>query len=317
MARGSKAQEGVTIGFLGTGEMEVDPATDLIEQFINESVKPEEPAKFIFPLTSAEFSDSMDRLAEMARKSKIAYECIVTPEDKKRRAFQEVISGAVHTHTVTDIWTQMEQILVDAPKSALFVLWDDKRDEELQEICFKFVDADINVLDLTNNLVRLGREEGDEGEAPDEDEEEDEGTDEAEEVRELEAEAVVSVFTRAQLEKMSHSDVKDVAVGLGLPPRKARENMIVAILEAQGSPEAVSEAPERPQAVTAAPVDVDALSEALTAFRKGLADDLEEFRLAFASTVEGILFNVAPEKPMEVEDEPAPEPSGRRRLVRR
>jgi hypothetical protein len=294
--------------------MEADPATDLIEQFINDSLKPDEPAKFVFPVVEDEFSDTLALLCTMARKSKIAYEVITTSDDKKRRAFQDAINGATHTHLVTDVWTQMEQILVDAKKSALFVLWDEKRDQELQELCFKFVDADVEVFDLTNGLASLGREEGEEGEGVEEDEED------AQDVKELEAEA--GVYSRSQLEKMSHADVKDIAVAMGLAPRKARENMIQAILEAQGASEAVTVAPVEPQVVTAvgtAAVQTGAAAEfleglegILDAFGSRFMGGLDDWLTKFSTAAEGFAFNTKPEEPMDVE----PEPSSRRRLVR-
>jgi hypothetical protein len=328
--------EGITIGFLGTGVKKVDPATDLIEQYINDHVKPDEPARFIFPLTNEEFSDSMADLARMARKSSITYEVISLTGDRNRKLFTEVASAAAKQYFVTDVWHQMELTLTEAPQAALFVIWDEQREEELSDIASGFMDASIPVLDLTNNLIPLTKDEEPDDETPDETEEaaqgeeetEDEGDDEAEAVRELEAEATTEQdrdgqeYTRPELEKMSHAEVKDIAVGMGLAPRKARENMIVAILERQGTP---SEAPVGPQAGTAAPVDTGAATE----FLEGLKDILDEFGsrfmgglddwlTKFSTAAEGFAFNTAPEEPMEVEPEPEPErpQPGRRRLVR-
>jgi hypothetical protein len=313
------SQAGITIGFLGTGEMEADAAIGLIEQYINESVKPDESVKFVFPVTESEFSDTLALLATMARRSSITYEAITNPEDKSRRPFQEAIDGAAHTHVVTDIWTQMEQILVDASKSVLFVLWDEKRDQELLGICGRFNDAEIDVLDLTNGLAPLVDQEGRVLQEEEEKEEEpEEPEEETEEPEEDEPEAVM-VYHRAQLMKMPHSDVKAIAVGMGLPPRKAREHMITAILEAQGTPETVTAGPAESQAVAALTVD----SDATTDFLNGLGDildnfgtrfmtGLDEWLTKFSTAAEGFAFNVEPEKPMEDE----PEPAARRRLVR-
>jgi hypothetical protein len=328
--------EGITIGFLGTGVKKVDPATDLIEKYINDHVKPDEPARFIFPLTTDEFSDSMAELARMARKSSITYEVISLTGDRNRKLFTEVASGAAKQYFVAEVWHQMEVILAEAPQSALFVIWDDKREEELSEIASGFMDAGIAVLDLTNQLIPLTKDEepevaNEEEEAAEaaavvaaeeEEEEADEGDDEAEAVRELEAEAT-DLYTRAAMEKMSHAEVKDIAVGMGLAPRKARENMILAILERQGLPEEATEADVGSQAVTAAPVD----SGAAGAFLEGLRDILDEFGsrfmgglddwlTKFSTAAEGFAFNTAPEEPMAVEPEPEPPQPGRRRLVR-
>ena len=312
MARG-KPPEGITIGFIGTGEMEADAATDLIEEFINESIKPDEPAKFVFPLTTAEFSDTLGQLADMARKSKITYEVITNPEDKKRRAYTQIAQAAANQYLVTDVFTQMESLLVEAPNAALMVLWDDKRDDELQGIVGKFLDHDIKVLDLTNGLAELGVEA--EGEAPDEEEGGEEGeeeeTEDAQETRDLEAEAT---YTRAQLEKMSHAEVKDITVSMDLPPRKARENMILAILEKQGTPEEAPAASTRPQAATDTPVDsgaatdfLNGLSDILDHFGTRFMNGLDEWLTKFSTAAEGFAFNTNPEEPMDVDDEEEPE----------
>jgi len=299
--------------------MEADPATDLIEEYINESVKPDEPAKFIFPLTETEFSDTLAQLATMARKSKITYEVITDADNKKRRAFQEVVNGAAHTHLVTDTWTQMQEILTEAPKAALFVLWDEKRDDELQELCGTFIDAEITVLDLTNGLARLEApgDEGEEGEGTEETEEEEQAAEE-EADGERDFSDLTTVYSRIQLEKMPHAEVKDIAVGMGLAPRKARENMILAILEAQGTAEAPAGAVEA-VVVTAAPVDnaalLTGLEEILDKFGSRFFTGLDDWLTKFSTAAEGFAFNTAPEEPMEVE--PEPESSSRRRLVRR
>lgn len=305
------SQAGITIGFLGTGEMEVDPATDLIEVYINESVKPDESVRLVFPVTEAEFSDSLDQIASMARKNRLAYEVITNSDDKKRRPFQEVLNAAANTHLVTDVWTQMEQILVDAPKAALFVLWDEKRDKELQEICGRFADAEISVLDLTNGLAPLLDQDEAVEPTPDEPDAADEAEDDEEEPQ-----AATTVYTRPQLEKMNHSDVKDIAVSMGLAPRKARENMIVAILDAQGTPEPVTVASVEPQAVAAVSSDFDAtvtlldgLENILDQFGKQFMEGLDEWLTKFSTAAEGWVFNTTPEEPMQ---EPAPEPPRRR-----
>ena len=318
MPRGKS--QGITIGFIGTGEMEPDPATDLIEEFLTETVKSEDPVKFIFPLVLNEFSDSLAGLTEMARKSKITYEVITNTEDKKRRPFMQIAQAASNQYLVTDVFTQMETILVEAPNAALMVLWDDKRDAELQSIVAKFLDADIKVMDLTNGLAVLGVEE--QGE---EEEEEDEGEDEAEPVRELEAEAVATaLYTRPDLMKLNHAQVKEVAVGMGLPARKAREAMIVAILEAQGGAGDTVPVPVQPQVVTAGAVDLTSanlflggLEITLNDFGKRFMEGLDDWLTKFSTAAEGFAFNTTPEEQMpDEEEEEQEEEIPRRRLFR-
>lgn len=342
MPRAAKS-EGITIGFLGTGAMEVNAATTLLEEYINASVKPEEPARFLFPLTTDEFSDSLMNLAKMAKASRIAYEVITSADDKGRRAHTEIASGAARQYqNVADIWTQMEAILVEAPQAALVVLWDDKREAEIDRIASKFIDAGIKVMDLTDGMRVLGEDEGQEGEEPvvvavgpvEEAEDEDEADEESEGLTPEdyepldETEAVieatsVALHNRAAMEKMSHAEVKDIAVSMGLPVRKARENMIVAILEAQGGPQAVvSGAVESDLAVgvttelISSGFDWEGLREVLDEFGTRFFTGLEEFSMNFMSRLEGTQFNLKPEEPMVV-DEPEPEPAPtRRRLVR-
>lgn len=310
--------------------MEADPATDLIEEFLNESIKPDEPAKFIFPLTQDEFSDSLAGLADMARKSKIRYEVITNAEDKKRRAFTQIASSSAHQWMATDVFTQMETLLVEAPRAVLFVLWDEKRDDELLGIVGKFIDAEIQVLDLTNNLAVVGvegeSEETSDGEPDEEEAGEEPDLDveaEAADVDEDEAEepgdAEAVFYTRAQMEKMSHADVKAIAVGMDLPPRKEREKMIVAILEKQGTPEAPVEAPVRSQAVTVGPVDdhapmidLNGLRDILDEFGSRFFMGLDEWLTKFSTAAEGFAFNTTPEKPMDTEEEPEEAPRVRR-----
>ena len=63
-----KKSEGFTIGFLGTGAMDVDNATDLIEEFIESTItSDDDPVRFVFPLTTNEFSDTLGELVEMAK----------------------------------------------------------------------------------------------------------------------------------------------------------------------------------------------------------------------------------------------------------
>jgi hypothetical protein len=327
MPRG-KPPEGITIGFIGTGEMEVDAATDLIEEYINEAIKPDEPAKFVFPLTTAEFSDTLGGLADMARKSKITYEVVTNPDDKKKRTFMQIAQGAANQYLVTDVFTQMETVLVEAPNAVLMVLWDEKRDDELQGIVAKFLDAPIKVLDLTNGLAELGVDvNGEAEEAPEEpeDEEGEDGEDEeeeeeAQEVRDLEAEAV-TIYARSALEKMNHAEVKEIATGMGLAPRKARENMIIAILEAQGTPEEAPVASMGSQTLPDTSVDTGAavafltsLKEILDTFGSRFMTGLDDWLTKFSTAAEGFAFNTAPEEPMEV-DEPEEAPR-RPRLVR-
>jgi hypothetical protein len=123
---------------------------------------------------------------------------------------------------------------------------------------------------------------------------------------------------------MNHAGVKDIAVGMGLAPRKARENMIIAILEAQGTAEEAPVASVGSQAVAVAAVEtgaaasfLDGLRDILDTFGSRFMTGLDEWLTKFSTAAEGFAFNTEPEEPMDVEDEPEEEaPAKRPRLVR-
>ena len=128
-----KAAEGVTIAFLGTGAMDVDNATDLIEEFIESIVaSDDDPVPvFVFPLTSTEFSETLESnwwIWQSNRTSRT--NALPSRGDTPRRNFNDIASGAAKTYHVPDVYTQMEHILVEAPTAILEVLWDDSRDDE-------------------------------------------------------------------------------------------------------------------------------------------------------------------------------------------
>jgi len=326
--------EGVTIGFLGTGTMDVDNATDLIEEFIEASITSEDDAvRFVFPLTTDEFSDTMEELVDMAKQSDITYEVITGTADKGRRRFTEIAGDAAKTYHVADVFVQMEQILSDSPTAILEVLWDKDREEDLGEIVGKFLDAGIDVRDLTdgNAPIAENEEENTEQAAPAQ------GVLDVESV-EKEAEAdeeELPIYARSDLEKLSRADIKDIALKLGLPPRKSSAAMIEEIMEAQGdaepdeAPETPEEAPEAPEVAvvtevvsvsveSAGPITEDTraireLVETIDRFPGRLHDVLDEFLTNLGKTVEGLVFNALPEQPMPVEE---PEASRPRRLVR-
>jgi hypothetical protein len=327
----AKAKE-IVIGFIGTGEMAVNPATTLIEEYLNKHIGQDDPVRFVFPLVTDEFTDTMGELVSMARASKISYE-VVTSGNEKKRAFTDIANAAAKTYNVTDVWTQMESILVDAPQSVLMVLVDPDREREIFATAAHFVDAGIKAVDLTggNRVLELSprgeeAEPDADQEGPEEDGEEEEGEEEAEEEEKPESEEAQApegfpgtIPSRAVMEKMSHAEVKEIALALGLAPRKARENMIVAILETASTPQSAPVGSVEPQVVTetvtavsAPALDLTVIGDILDQFGERFFDGLERWSTGFVQQLEGIQFNLAPEKPMDMEEEPEP----RRRLSR-
>jgi len=255
-----KRTGGITVGFLGTGTMEVNAATDLIEEFVNESLgDSDEGVRFLFPLTTDEFTDTMGDLVNMAKASEIIYDVVRNTGDKERRAFQEIAANAAKTYDVPNVFDQMELILTEAPRSILMVLWDGEREEELTEVIGKFIDAEIDTRDLTDGLTRLGNE--DDGEAAAAPEPEEVGEDEEAEEAEVAEVAVATgevVHARSDLEKLSRDEIKAIAGSLGLPPRRSSAAMIDEILAAQE--EAPQSAPDSPVSPQEPPVEVIAVA---------------------------------------------------------
>ena len=315
-----KAAEGVTFAFLGTGAMDVDNATDLIEELIDATISSDDdPVRFVFPLTSDEFSDTLGDLVEMAKKSDISYEVITQSGDKPRRNFTDIASTATRTYHVADVYTQMEQILAEAPKAILEVLWDADRETEMTEIVAKFLDAGIDVKDLTDGNTPMAAEEDDEATEI--------VTTEDGEIVEEETTATDAevVYTRFELQKMSRNDIKEIAVGLGLPPRKSSAAMITEIMESQGwsdddegAEEIVVTTSEEDEETSVTEVEVmfagnpppAELVQALDDFPGRIHDVLDQFLTDLGKTIEGVIFNAKPEEPEQAQLQPT------RRLTR-
>jgi hypothetical protein len=312
--------KGVTVAFLGTGAMEVDNATDLVEDYIEATItSDDDPVRFVFPLSTDEFSETLRGLVEMAQKSDITYEVVTSTSDKGRRTLVDIAETAAKTYHVADMFLQIEQILTEAgPSAVLEVLWDKEREEELTEVVRKFLDAEIDVRDLTD------------GNAPITDQEEDEVETEAEKeiIKAAEAETQNITQTETKVEeaeiiyrlsdfnKMSRADIRAIAVKLGLPPRKSSSAMIEQILDAQGGYQkpAITEEPREPaeplvvDIKTGEILEVDVSSAELAAALEGfpgrIHDVLDQFLTDLGKTIEGVIFNATPEAPPEIPQEP-------------
>ena len=304
----AQKKEGVTIAFLGTGAMDVDNATDLIEEFIEATItSDDDPVRFVFPLTTDEFTDTLGELVQMAKKSDITYEVITSTSDKNRRAFTDIANGAAKTYHVADVFTQMEQILVESPTAILEVLWDAEREVELTEIVSKFLDAEVAVLDLTDGNTPMAEEE------PAESAEEVPQVTEDGEI--VEADQAEVVYARADLEKLSRNEIKEITLALGLPARRSSDAMIEQIMETQGG---FDEGADEPTTVTEVEMVVSEdgeiiessdtrvemhiggidtsveLIEAIRSFPNEMKIMLGEFLTDIAKTIEGLIFNHTP-----------------------
>jgi hypothetical protein len=319
----------LTLGFFGTGAMDVDHGMVLIEEFIDARIPPDDKTRWIFILTSDEYSQTIKEYAEMAVESQVAYEVITRTDDTNRRAFKEVVDAAAKVYNVDDAFLQMEQLLKEAPKSALLVLWDKEREDDMEQGVSGFLDAEIDIFDLTDAMSPIGWQP-ETGDTEPELEPEEPTT-----VGEPAAEAE-QIYSRSELKEMSMLRLKEVAAELNLPPRKARETMINEILEAQGGviePEPEQEREQEQEQVETVEV-ISADSEGVGSAREFLAEfatilegfgarffeGLDDWLTKFSTAAEGFAFNTTPEESMTVEEpEPAPEPEPlpRRRLARR
>ena len=137
---------------------------------------------------------------------------------------------------------------------------------------------------------------------------------------------------------MSRADgIKEVAVALGLPPRKSSAAMIDEIMESQGWTEEEGEEVAEPVVVTQEVEQEGALEstttgsaelvETLERFPQRLHDVLDQFLTDLAKTIEGVIFNateagrgaaVCPQPPLVTGTLtwPANSPTGQPRLNR-
>jgi hypothetical protein len=311
---GRTAPVGITVGFYGTGKLDIEGGMEQLSDWNDKNLQPEETVRWIFLLTSDEFSDTLEEFAVIAKESDVAYDVITKPGDKIRRAYVDVANAASKVYSVEDPLLQLEQLLKEAPRSVLMVLWDPERNTEMEMVATNFMDAKIPVLDFTAGLIPLEVEnDEDEAEAEAEEEEEEE------------------IYSRSELQQMKREELREIAKRLNIPVRRDLGLMIRDILAAQGEPEEAEAEPE-PEPVVVEVVEtaeagavianelpeVDFLS-ALDTFGERFSIMLENFTETFMTRLEGVVFNTSPEQPMEVEPEPEPEPepAPRRRLTRR
>src|SRR5215469_1753223 len=161
----------LTIGFLGTRSMEINRATEIIEQYINRNIESsDDTVCFIFPLSGAnteEFAGFVDDLVKMARASEIYYELIADTAAQDDLHFTELAKGARNVHCVGDagdVPARMEELLTaahttltrrravpdvegGAKGSALMVSWEGN-ESELAVVLEGFTRKRVKMVDL-------------------------------------------------------------------------------------------------------------------------------------------------------------------------
>jgi hypothetical protein len=263
-----KSSAGITIGFFGTGEMDVGTAQTLID----EHLKPygDDPLHFIFVVHTDEFSDTIGELIQLAVNSEIPYEAVTSPGDKRRNTFSDVLTAASKTHSVEDPVEFLKATLSEAPGGRLFMLWDKEREDEMQEIATSFLEAKIPTYDLTDAMTEIGFPEQAQAEEA-----------EAEETTEM-------VYSKSELQKLGRDELWQIADRLGVKRSRASATTIEDILEAQEAPSEVPEEPEEPPAeeeeeevpasAAAMPEEVwERLDKSLDRFSTNLISALEVF----------------------------------------
>jgi hypothetical protein len=225
-----KSGAGVTVGFYGTGEMDIEAAMVMIDENLKSYA--DEPLRFMFVITSDEFSDTLGELVQLAINSDIPYEAITSPNDKARRTFTDAFSAASKTHSVEDPLELLRSTLAESAGGRLMMLWDKDREDEMQEVASAFLEDGVAAYDLIDAMTAIGFPKEEEPEV-------------------AETPTGEQVFARSDLQKMSREELRDVAGRLGIPARRASATMIEDILDAQ-------EGPTEPEPVEPEPVDEEA-----------------------------------------------------------
>lgn len=243
MPRRKPAGGGVTIGFVGSGALDLNEVAEtLIVDFIDGRVTEDDPVRWAFILTKDEFTDSLEELAKLSTRANIPYDVLTLPGDKPSRPQQTIQNKASRRYSVEDPTDHMVTYLQDAVDGVVFFLWDEKSEVTLNTTLVKFLNAGIPAFDLTDGLSPLDYPA--DYEAPAEGEAESEGG----ETDEEEAE----VFSRSDLEGMEMPDLKDIAKDLGITTRyRTPAPLIQAILDVQGEDTTVEPEPdvEEPEVV--------------------------------------------------------------------
>lgn len=318
MPKRRSSGSGATIGFFGTGEMDPDHAIDLIEDWINAQVTANDPVRFWFPVTSIEFSPTLQELVESTVDTHIPYEAVTSPQDKNRRDYAETLSRAAKVHSVEDPIDLMERELSAAPGPALFVLWDKARDNEMQEVANSFIAAGVSVYEISDVLVPISAHEEAEVAAA------------ALDSLDEQSEGYQGAYTLENLEKLGRGELRDICETLGIQPRRASAAMIEDILASQGGgPGEEAPVEPEPEEPVAAEVEVMPVVPRDHAGEKWVEvtpridiDRLEGVFTAFLGRLEGILKEYTqpvapqPQTASQVPEEAQERPT-RRRMVRR
>jgi hypothetical protein len=234
----------VTLGFLGTGEVDKEQAAKLIDDHIEARASNEDPVRFYFIVQTGQWTDTLTEITEMTSRIGIPFEAITKTTDRGKRDFVDITKMAVKVHNVENPVGELLKLLEGSPGPHLLVLYDNTTMAATDEIASRFVNAGIPAWDLTDGMTPLQFE--DQPEAPEEPGEEDEpGEEEGEETEEGEGtEEESGLYTRTELEGLNRDELKQVADRLGVQRRRASMQMIEEILAVQQGSETAAEESE-------------------------------------------------------------------------
>lgn len=179
------ATPGITLGFIGTGEIKPKTTRSLLADLIEAA---EGNARFLIPVTKDLWNDGLATVVAYAEAQQIPYE-VITDESTAtlKGSAPEAVEGALKSHKVARPVAKLVGTLAKAPQPTLIVLWDDE-DDTLFTAAELAIEEHIPVLDLTSGLdeVELAEEEdGEEASEPADDEEEAPGLPESDDDEEV------------------------------------------------------------------------------------------------------------------------------------
>lgn len=159
----------ITLGFIGSGEVSEKNFRALLKDLIQAHGK---TAKFIVPMTTEHWTDTLAAITEFAEEKDYAIEAVV---DGDTKGAKKHLPLARKEHKAEDVPTALVNLLDSTPGSKLIVLWEDD-DEVVEEAVVLADEKDIEALDLTSGLdvIELEPDDGDgepeeePGEEPDE-----------------------------------------------------------------------------------------------------------------------------------------------------
>lgn len=162
----------ITLGFIGSGEVSEKNFKALLKDLIQAHGK---TAKFIVPMTTEHWTDTLASITEYAEEKDYAIEAVV---DGDTKGAKKHLPLARKEHKAEDVPTALVNLLDSAPGAKLIVLWEDD-DETVEEAVVLADEKDIEALDLTSGLDVIELEPDDEGSEPDEEEPDEEPEEEA------------------------------------------------------------------------------------------------------------------------------------------